>query len=74
MFEKNIREYNLRVTNDVTKITVVPTTNHEKASYKIEGATEEFIVGKNIITVVVTAEDGSTSNYIINEFLNELVL
>ena len=65
-FEASTREYNLRVTNDITKIKVVPTVNHEKASYKIEGATEELIVGKNVITVVVTAEDGSTSNYVIN--------
>ena len=65
-FETNTREYNLRVTNDITKVTVVPTVNNEKASYKIEGATEELVVGKNVITVVVTAEDGSSSNYVIN--------
>lgn len=65
-FDANTREYNLRVTNDVTKVTVVPTVNHSKASYKIEGAIEELLVGKNVITVVVTAEDGTTSNYVIN--------
>ena len=65
-FEANTREYNLRVTNDITKVTILPTANHSKASYKIEGATEELVVGKNIITVVVTAEDGTTSNYVIN--------
>lgn len=66
VFETNTREYNLRVANDITKITIAPAVNHEKASYKIEGMTEELLVGKNVITVVVTAEDGSTSNYIIN--------
>lgn len=65
-FDANTREYNIRVTNDITKVTVVPTVNNSKASYKIEGATEELLVGKNVITVVVTAEDGATSNYIIN--------
>ncbi|MGN1301918.1 MAG: cadherin-like beta sandwich domain-containing protein [Clostridia bacterium] len=65
-FEANTREYNLRVTNDITKVTVLPTVNYSKASYKIEGAIEELQVGKNIITVVVTAEDGTTSNYVIN--------
>lgn len=65
-FEANTREYNLRVTNDITKVTILPTANHSKASYKIEGAIEELVVGKNIITVVVTAEDGTTSNYVIN--------
>lgn len=70
VFETNTREYNLRVTNDITKVTVVPTVNNEKASYKIEGATEELLVGKNVITVVVTAEDGSSSNYLINVIRN----
>ncbi|MBO5413610.1 MAG: cadherin-like beta sandwich domain-containing protein [Clostridia bacterium] len=65
-FDANTREYNLRVTNDITKVTVLPTVNHSKASYKIEGATEELVVGKNVITIVVTAEDGTTSNYVIN--------
>ena len=65
-FDTNTREYNLRVTNDITKITIVPTVNHEKASYKIEEATEELVVGKNVITIIVTAEDGTTSNYVIN--------
>ena len=73
-FETNTREYNLRVTNDITKVTVVPTVNNEKASYKIEGATEELLVGKNVITVVVTAEDGSSSNYVINVTRNREVL
>lgn len=66
IFDTNTREYNLRVTNDITKITVVPTVNYSKASYKIEGTTDELAVGKNIITIVVTAEDGTTSNYVIN--------
>ena len=65
-FDANTREYSLRVTNDITKVIVTPTVNNSKASYKIEGATEELAVGKNIITVVVTAEDGTTSNYVIN--------
>ena len=73
-FEASTREYNLRVTNDITKITVTPTVNHEKASYKIQGATEELIVGKNVITVVVTAEDGTSSNYIINVTRNREAL
>ena len=65
-FDVNTREYNVKVANDITKVNVVPTVNHQKASYKIEGAIEELLVGKNVITVVVTAEDGSSSNYVIN--------
>lgn len=66
VFNTNTREYDVRVTNDITKVTAVPTVNNSKASYKLEGATGELAVGKNVITVVVTAEDGTTSNYIIN--------
>lgn len=65
-FSANTKEYSIRITNDVTKLTVNPVVNHNKASYKIQGATEELEVGKNVITVVVTAEDGTTTNYIIN--------
>lgn len=65
-FDTNTREYNVRVTNDITKLAITPTVNHEKASYKIQGAIEELAVGKNVITIVVTAEDGTTTNYIIN--------
>lgn len=65
-FAPNTREYNLRVTNDITTVKVVPEVNDSKASYKIEGAKEELLVGKNAITVVVVAEDGSSSNYVIN--------
>lgn len=64
-FDTNTRDYYLRVANDITALTVVPTVNHEKASYKVEGATE-LQVGKNVIVIVVTAEDGSSSNYVIN--------
>lgn len=65
-FDVNTREYNIRVTNDITKVSITPTVNHSKASYKIEGATEELIVGKNAVTIVVKAEDGTTSNYVLN--------
>lgn len=65
-FNTDTHEYNIRVTNDITKLTITPTVNSEKASYKIQGATEELEVGKNVITVVVTAEDGSTTNYVVN--------
>lgn len=65
-FNTNTHEYNIRVTNDITNLTITPTVNHEKASYKVQGATEELEVGKNVITVVVTAEDGTTTNYVIN--------
>lgn len=65
-FNANTREYNVTVTNDITKVTILPTVNHQKASYKIQGIEEELQVGKNVVTIVVTAEDGTTGNYIVN--------
>lgn len=65
-FDTNTRDYYLRVPNEITKVIVSPTVNHEKASFNVQGATEELLVGKNVITVLVTAEDGSSSNYVIN--------
>lgn len=65
-FDPVARVYNLRVTNDITKVTVIPTVNNAKANYQIQGIDEELIVGKNIITVDVTAEDGTPAKYVIN--------
>ncbi len=65
-FNSNDKEYNVVVTNDITTVTIVPTVNNSKASYKLEGVPEELQVGKNVITIVVTAEDGTTANYILN--------
>lgn len=65
-FAPNTREYNLRVTNDITTVKVIPEVNDSKASYRVEGAKEALLVGKNVLTVVVVAEDGSSSNYVIN--------
>lgn len=62
-FETSIKEYNLRVTNDITSVKLIPTVNDLKASYTVEGTTEDLQVGKNLVNIKVTAEDGTTSNY-----------
>lgn len=64
-FNANTKEYNIKVGNDITSVNIVPTVNDSKASYKLEGAYEELVVGENTVNVVVTAEDGSTNRYII---------
>jgi len=64
-FNTSTKEYNVKVTNDITTIKIVPTVNHEKATVKIEGLPEELQVGANVVRVIVTAEDGSTNTYII---------
>ena len=60
--------YTASVTNSVSQTTVTPTVNHSEASYviKLGGVTDadgvvSLSVGSNVITVVVTAEDDSTS-------------
>lgn len=62
-FDSSIKEYNLKVTNDITTVTLISTVNNAKASYKIEGMPEELQVGKNEVSIIVTAEDGTTDTY-----------
>ena len=60
--------YTAQVANSVTQTTVTATTNHSGASYEVKlgGAVDDdgivpLSVGKNNISVVVTAEDGITT-------------
>lgn len=64
-FNSATKEYSLKVANEVTSIEIKPVVNDSKASYKITGAYQELAVGENTINVVVTAEDGTTSTYVI---------
>ena len=66
-FDPGTLQYTAQVASSVTQTTVTPTPNHSEASYviKLGGVTDEDgtvalrAVG-NVITVVVTAEDGQT--------------
>ena len=60
--------YTATVANSVSETTVTPTVNHSGASYviRLDGVTDSdgtlaLQVGSNVITVVVTAEDGDTT-------------
>ena len=66
-FDPATTDYTADVGNDVTQTTVSPTTNDDGATYavKLGGVTDAdgviaLSVGENVITVEVTAEDGST--------------
>ena len=66
-FASGTTSYNASVSNGVTQTTVRPTVNHSGASYviKLGGVTDadgtvSLTVGSNVITVEVTAQDGST--------------
>ena len=67
-FASDTESYSATVAYGLSQTTVVPTVNHSGARYVTElgGVTDadgtvSLAVGSNVITVVVTAEDGSTS-------------
>ena len=66
-FASSTTGYTASVANDVDETTITPTTNDDGATYKIKlgGVTDDdgvipLAVGSNVITIEVTAEDGST--------------
>ena len=63
-FSKNKTEYTVNVDKTVTSLGLKATVNNSKAKVKITGD-ENFVVGNNIVKVVVTAEDGTTKTYTI---------
>ena len=74
-FNKKVKEYSINVPNEITKLRIVATPEHSKATVKITG-NEELQVGENNVEIVVTAEDGSTDTYkiIVTRALPELNL
>ena len=67
-FSSDSISYTAQVANSVSETTVTPTVNHSGASYTIKlGGVEDadgvvsLVVGSNVITVEVTAEDDSTT-------------
>ena len=67
-FASETTSYTAQVANSVSQTTVTPTVNHSGASYviKLGGVADadgviELGVGSNVITAVVTAEDGSAT-------------
>ncbi|SOC19479.1 Ig-like domain-containing protein [Ureibacillus xyleni] len=70
VFDKNTAAYTVNVPNSVSSITVTPTVEDTgKATVTVNGqpssATVSLNVGSNTITVVVTAENGTTKTYTI---------
>ena len=69
-FASGTTTYTANVYRSVSETTVTPTVNHSSATYviKLDGTedadgTVSLAVGDNVITVEVTAEDGSTQTY-----------
>lgn len=63
-FSKDVKEYALTVPNEITTVNITATPEDGKATVEVEGNTE-LKEGENTVTVKVTAEDKSTTNYII---------
>ena len=63
-FDKSENEYTLTVPNEVTKLNITATPNDSKATVSVKG-NKDLKVGENTVTILVTAEDGTTKNYVI---------
>ena len=63
-FKKDVKEYALTIPYEIEEINVKATTTDSKATVSVKG-NKKLKEGENTVTVTVTAEDGSTSNYII---------
>ena len=61
-FRSGTTEYSMTVGNGVTGLYVQATPNDSKATYVVSGD-DHWDVGKNTITIKVTAEDGSSTTY-----------
>lgn len=63
-FEKNTYEYSITVDSSVDHLDLTPLLANSNATYAVYG-NNDFKEGENIVTIIVTAEDGSTSTYTI---------
>ncbi len=63
-FKKDVKEYALTIPYETSEVNVTATTTDSKATVAVEG-NKDLKEGENTVTVKVTAEDGSTSNYVI---------
>lgn len=70
-FKKDVYEYNVEVENDVTSIKINGTVNDSKSDISGEG---EFNLeeGANKFEIVVTAQKGNQSTYVVNVYKKEL--
>lgn len=71
-FDKNTTSYNIKVPNDVLKLDLKVLAEDAKSSVIING-NDNLKEGMNVITVEVTAEDGSLRVYTINVERSEKV-
>lgn len=63
-FKKDVKEYALTIPYETSEVNVTATPTDSKATVAVEG-NKNLKEGENTVTVKVTAEDGSASNYVI---------
>lgn len=61
-FNKDTSEYKITVSNDVTDLDIKAIAEDSHARVEITG-NEKFKVGRNVVTITVSAEDGTTREY-----------
>ncbi|MDD4809468.1 MAG: cadherin-like beta sandwich domain-containing protein [Bacilli bacterium] len=64
-FKPSVYYYNVMVAYDVTKMDISAVTNEKSAVMEITG-NEDLLIGNNIFTIEVTAENGAQKTYTIN--------
>lgn len=64
-FKKNVNTYSMKVKNNITGLNVDAIANSEKAKVDISGNTN-WKEGVNVVSIKVTAEDGTVNTYIVN--------
>lgn len=61
-FDPNKLEYSIKVKNNTKSLNLEIVLSDENASYEVSG-NQNFKVGENLVTIKVTAEDGSERTY-----------
>lgn len=64
-FDKEKLEYDITVNSDVSKLDLDIILNDDNSSYEILG-NDKFKKGLNIVSIIVTSEDGTNRTYTIN--------
>jgi len=64
-FKSSVTTYSMKVKNNITSLKVDAIPNSDKAKVQISG-NKNWEEGVNVVTIKVTAEDGSTKTYTVN--------
>lgn len=71
-FENNVTQYNIQVSNEITKLNIFAVPENENGKLEIKG-NDNLKEGNNLITITVTAPNGITKrDYTINVYKRSL--